>query len=331
MIKDKRAINILIIEDNPGDLLLVEDFLEEQFLAPTLYKAKSYSETVMVFESRSNIDVLLLDLGLPDLSGEQLVSKIQELSNNIPIIILTGYTNLQEALKLLSKGVSDYLIKDELSASALYKSVIYSIQRKAFLKNIQNSRKQYTDVFNLSPQPMWVFDAETLRFLDVNNAAIENYGYSREEFLMLSIDDIRPKSEIENLHNALKETENDNKTYYGAFTHVKKTGERIIVDIYNNYILFNNKDARLVLANDITERQRHVEAIERQNELLKDIAWTQSHEVRAPLARIMGLVDLIKMNESIDGEHKQLLSHLIDSANELDTIIQDIVNKSNII
>lgn len=211
MRKDKRAINILIVEDNPGDLLLVEEFLEEQFLTPTLFTAKSYSESVTVLESDAHIDVLLLDLGLPDVSGDQLVSNIQEISNSIPIIILTGYTNLQESLKLLSKGVSDYLIKDELSATTLYKSIVYSIQRKTFLKNIQNSKKQYSDVFNLSPQPMWVYDVETLSFLDVNNAAIENYGYSREEFLMLSIDKIRPKSELENLHSALKETTENRK------------------------------------------------------------------------------------------------------------------------
>ncbi|XDD53699.1 PAS domain S-box protein [Leptospira sp. WS4.C2] len=79
---------------------------------------------------------------------------------------------------------------------------------------------------------------------------------------------------------------------------------------------------------DVTERVVQITAIQTQNEKLKAIAWTQSHVVRNPLAKIMGIVDLIKTGALSPAEEKQSLDHLIESAKELDSIIQDIVLKS---
>ena len=78
---------------------------------------------------------------------------------------------------------------------------------------------------------------------------------------------------------------------------------------------------------DITEIQNYIQTIEDHNSRLKDIAWTQSHVVRAPLARIMGLIDLIQSYPNID-EQAQLLEHINTSAKELDNIIRNITRKT---
>jgi PAS domain S-box-containing protein len=82
-------------------------------------------------------------------------------------------------------------------------------------------------------------------------------------------------------------------------------------------------------AKDITERFNHIKAIEKQNEKLREIAWIQSHIVRAPLARMIGIVNLIKELKTESQESESLLGYLVDSCNELDNIIRDIANKSN--
>lgn len=82
------------------------------------------------------------------------------------------------------------------------------------------------------------------------------------------------------------------------------------------------------MANDITERKRHLEAIQKQNEKLRDIAWIQSHVVRAPLARIMGLVDILSFDSLSEEERQEMLQHIITSAQELDGVIKDIVGKA---
>lgn len=85
----------------------------------------------------------------------------------------------------------------------------------------------------------------------------------------------------------------------------------------------------MVLATDITDRLNYIKAIENQNEKLKEIAWLQSHVVRAPVARLMSLVGLIKNYENTEEEQNELLDYILMSARELDDVIRSISNKTN--
>lgn len=129
---------------------------------------------------------------------------------------------------------------------------------------------------------MWVYDLETLAFLDVNSAAIDHYGYSIDEYLSMTIEDIRPIEDLPKLWLALTESkETKNYRFKDHFRDLKKNGEIILVEIRSNYIDFKGAKAEIILATDITERVRHIEEIEDQNKRLKEIAWVQSHVVRA--------------------------------------------------
>ena len=203
--------------------------------------------------------------------------------------------------------------------------------RVKFERALKESEQRYSDLFHLSPQPMWVYDVDTLKFLDVNEAAIKHYGYTYREFLNMTLRDIRPKSEIPKLEQAVNNSKSLAKSYSrGEYLHKKKNGNEIIVDIQSNIVSYQGKKAEVILATDITERYKHIQAIEKQNEKLKKIAWMQSHWVRAPLVRIMGLVDLIKSEGKLLGEEEkgQLLTHIINSAYELDEVIRKIVRTS---
>lgn len=329
-INDNKHYEIVVVEDNLGDYTLIEDYLEEQFLSYTIYWAKNFNEAKLIVNNLNiKYDLVLLDLSLPDKSGEELINEIALLYHGIPIIVLTGYSDINFGIKSLSLGVSDYLIKDELDANILYKSIVYNIERRKIVLQLETSEKRYSDLFHLSPQPMWVYDIETLRFLDVNLAAEKHYGYSLQEFLGMTIKDIRPSEDNPIL---IKKLESINKKVgtipSGFVRHQKKNGEIIYVEIQSNTITFQNTVGRLILANDVTERNAYVKAIEKQNEKLKEIAWVQSHVVRAPLSRIMGLIDLIK-NYSIDDiENEELLNYLLVSAEELDNVIKDISKKA---
>lgn len=330
MEKDKKKYKILVVEDNPGDYLLVEDYLEDHILSPQLVKAKSFQEIqVLLTEKEYQFDIILLDLTLPDMSGEGLITKIKSIVSGIPIIVLTGYSDVNFAIRSLSLGVSDYLLKDSINSLALYKSVVYNIERFKFIKSVQDSEKKYIDLFHLSPLPMFVYDLETLKFLDINKAAIQQYGYSKEEFLSMTLKDIRPKEDIPKLSEALELSKDKNFFYFeGVFRHMKKNGDLIYVDIRSNIISRDGKRAEIALANDITERVLHMETIEKQNEKLKEIAWLQSHVVRAPLSRMMALIKELE-DETLSNENKKLyLSYVLESANELDQIVKDVVSKS---
>lgn len=329
MIKDDQPLSVLVIEDNPGDFLLIDDYLLEKFSALKVTHIETYQAAVSDIKCFEEFDILLLDLQLPDLSGEELVEKIQEHSGDIPIIILTGYTDIALARKLLSKGISDFLIKDEINPEIMYKAIVYAIERKSYITELNKNKKVYQDLFDFSPQPMWIFDPKTLVFINVNKAAIAKYGYTSEEFKTLTIKDIRPKNQLDLLEKSIADrAERDSNNYAGNFYHTLKSGKVICVEIYSNDIDYEGRIFRLVLASDITEKQDYLSTIETQNKKLKNIAWTQSHLVRAPLARLLGIINLLEMEPDNTKEIPFLIEQIKVSGNELDQIIQEIVNET---
>lgn len=120
-------------------------------------------------------------------------------------------------------------------------------------EELRRSREQYFLLFNSNPHPMWVYDSESLRFLAVNDLAIERYGYSREEFLAMTIKEIRPDEEVsallEHVHSHHEKIQRS-----GTWKHRLKDGSTIDVEIVSHSLEFDGRPARLVLAHDVTER-----------------------------------------------------------------------------
>lgn len=329
--KDTTNFKILVIEDNMGDYVLIEDFLFEAILSPTIKNAENFSEAnQMLADPALKFDIIFLDLSLPDKQGSSLISEILSISNDIPVIALTGYSNIEFSVKSIGMGIADYLLKDELTAPLLYKTVLYNIERKKVLSALKESEKLYSDLFHSSPQPMWVYDIDTLQFLDVNRAAIKNYGYSIEEFREMTLKDIRPAEDIPELLLALDRDQQYNDPFSSRiFRHKKKDGTIFNVDIRSNIIQFKGRKAKNIIANDITERLKYIEAIENQNKALKEIAWIQSHEVRSPLSRILGLIQLFTLDDTPIHKQPEIIKMIETSAHELDGVIRTISEKAN--
>lgn len=199
---------------------------------------------------------------------------------------------------------------------------------------LEESEKRYRELFELSPLPIFIFDSHTLKFLDVNEATVASYGYTKDEFLDKTIKDIRPKEDISILKEVLELRRNkEGFVFLGVYRHQKKNGEMIKVEISSNKIQYNGRAAILVLAVDVTLRNKYIDAIEIQNAKLKEIAWIQSHVVRAPLARLVGLVDLLEMERRDNPEKSvasfdELFEYIKTSAKELDDIIKEITAKA---
>ncbi|MEO6392591.1 MAG: PAS domain S-box protein, partial [Pyrinomonadaceae bacterium] len=119
----------------------------------------------------------------------------------------------------------------------------------------RESEKRYRLLFDSNPLPMWVYDTETMVFLAVNEAAIQHYGYSLEEFLSMSIADIRPREDVAAL---IEDIARDDGTVHEArvWRHHKKNGEVMSVEITSHGLNFAGRPAKLVLANDVTERSK---------------------------------------------------------------------------
>jgi len=202
--------------------------------------------------------------------------------------------------------------------------------RKLTLRRLEESEKRYSELFQLSPLPKWVFDLETLRFLDVNNAAIQHYGYSREEFLNMTIKDVRPIDKVPQLLEVLDAHPSQSQFIVpGIVTHQKRDGTLMLIEVQSSDMVYKGRAARIVIAHDMTDRINHIKAIESQNERLKEISWMQSHVTRAPLSRIMGLIDVINVTAPDQEEHTKILEFIRLSAHELDGVIRAITDSAN--
>jgi PAS domain S-box-containing protein len=256
MFKDKRPVKLLVIEDNPGDFALIQDYITDQFANPDITQAKSFSTAKALLTARdAKYEIILLDLSLSDRSGESLIADISSLSKDSVVIVLTGFSDMSFSVRSIALGAADYLTKDDINATTLYKSIIYNIERKKMNQQLTESEKRFSNLFQMSPQPMWVFDPDSLRIVQVNMAAIDKYGYSEAEFLNLTIMDIRPEEDIPKVQSLI-----DARDHYSLsltanrFRHRKKSQEIIDVEIYSSPIVLQNKSYRSVIAIDVTEK-----------------------------------------------------------------------------
>ena len=142
----------------------------------------------------------------------------------------------------------------------------------------------YQLLFERNPLPMWVYDSETLRFLAVNDAAIRHYGYSREEFLAMTVREIRPPEELPGFDKSINSLP-AGPGPLGLWRHRRKNGEVIDVEISGNDFVYHGRASRVVLANDVTARLRAEQETRRLGERLTatvesitDAFYTLDHE-----------------------------------------------------
>jgi len=272
MIKDKSDYRILVVEDNAGDLLLIQDYLTEQIELPAIQVAKNFQEAQHFFTNDHQFDIVLLDLTLPDRSGRELITNILKICGDTPVIVLTGFSDMDFSIQSISLGVSDYLLKNDLNASSLYKSILYCLERKKRVYELKESEKRYSELFRLNPQPIWIFDIETFKFVQVNHAAVKLYGYTMEEFMNLTVFDFRLEEDNVSLRKSLAHDSENYQTVHRRSKHFTKSGELLDVEVQATFIVINDRKYRMVIITDVTEKNR----VEQQ--ITKAIIKTQENE-----------------------------------------------------
>ncbi|MEO8145984.1 MAG: PAS domain S-box protein [Bacteroidia bacterium] len=161
---------------------------------------------------------------------------------------------------------------------------------------LNSSEKKYRDIFENNPLSMWVIDFASLKFLDVNDAAIERYGYSREEFLSMSALEIRPEEEKEHFAQVIQ-SENLPTYNSGMWKHKKKDGTIIDVEIIGHALMHDGKKARLILSNDITERVKAEKEIIELNQNLEEKVKERTSQLATANKELQLHLQKIKQSE----------------------------------
>ncbi len=149
------------------------------------------------------------------------------------------------------------LVKNELGEIVRLNAFLLEItDQKEEEIRISESEITFKSLFYKHPNPMWVYDTESLFFLAVNDAAVKFYGYTHDEFFRMTVRQIRPQEDVEELLSAIR-TNNFEEYSEKRWKHIRKDGSSIFVKLYSNSIQFRGRPARVVLASDIT---RQIEA-----------------------------------------------------------------------
>jgi PAS domain S-box-containing protein len=143
-------------------------------------------------------------------------------------------------------------------------------ERKLAEGKLKESEAKYRQLYEFNQMPIAIFDVDTLNFLSVNNAWVDKYGYTKEELLSMTILEIRPESERERVKESVRQV-SDCLENVGEYQHKKKNGEIIKVEIIRYDLVFEGKNAKLVFANDITDRKLAEAALEQSRSELKAI------------------------------------------------------------
>ena len=124
------TLSLLIVEDNPADILIIREYLSENQSVSCRFAEASTLFSALDLLDHSTFDIILLDLSLPDSSGLDTVRQVIGSAQDTPLIVLTGLQDEELALQSVRFGAQDYLEKQELTPTMLYKAIIYAIQRK---------------------------------------------------------------------------------------------------------------------------------------------------------------------------------------------------------
>jgi PAS domain S-box-containing protein len=205
---------------------------------------------------------------------------------------------VQDARDELERRVDERTVELAMANEKLLREVDEHLQAEQALRD---SEQRYRMLFLNNPHPMWVYDRDTLGFLAVNQAAIELYGYSVEEFLGMSLRDIWPPDEVSALLDEAARPRSDLNPPR-ELRHVRKDGTFLNVEISSHILEFAGRDAALVLVHDVTGR-KHLEAQLRQAQRMDAIgrlAGGVAHDFNNLLTSILGHSQLLGTRREMD-------------------------------
>lgn len=195
------------------------------------------------------------------------------------VFVLAAFTFITGFRLFHSALISEYSVGKWIafSANLLFASiVIVLLIDKIFqglqltIKNKTQLQERYSQIFYKSPQPMWLFDTDSFHFIDVNDAAVNHYGYSKAEFLTMTIMDIRPPENISQTEELVRTNKISGKFYAGVSQHLTKSGDMIYVQVESNLLNLDGRQVRLVHATDITTQLEYQLEVFEVNQKVKE-------------------------------------------------------------
>lgn len=306
------------------------------------------SEAIFISNAEGNyLDVNTNGMKLTGYSREEILGKTfydlmlpEDIATNPAKVesLLRGEVVINERNLVCKNNV---LREVEISAKQLsdgrFLAMVRDItERKKAEEALKSSENKYRLLFDQNPMPMWMLSIPERQFLDVNNAAINFYGYSKAEFLLMTAYDIRPDEESNRLKKYSTQP-HEGVQNAGIWTHQKKDGSIVQMDIVTHDIYYEGANARLVLAIDVTEKVKAELALQQSKQEFRELA-THLEKVRETerthIAReihdelgqqLTGLkMDISWLNRRIKSEDAAIQAKIAETITLIDTTVKTV-------
>jgi PAS domain S-box-containing protein len=221
---------ILLIEDNPADIDLIRETLSKSSPATFQIESATTLSEAIVRLKEGGINLILLDLGLPDSFGLETFYDIREEAPHIPIIILTGHDDRETGVEAVREGAQDYLIKGQAGGSILARAALYAVERKQAEISLRQAEEKYRSIFENAVEGILQSTPEGT-IISANQSFAHMLGYESPEALITSVTDISKHLFLnpEDRKRAIKELEEKGKLLGYTFQMRRKDGSHIWV------------------------------------------------------------------------------------------------------
>lgn len=322
-----RSLNVLLFEDSACDAELIVRTLQRAGFTPECRRVESAADFTAALDATP--DLILSDYRLPDCNGLEALRLVRNRGAQVPFIIVSGSRGEELAAECILNRAANYVLKDrlerlgpavhqaleshDLRVGQLRMEAARQNERELAVAQLQQDEERHRLLFANNPLPMWLYDCETLGFLAVNDAAVQDYGYTRGEFLSMTVKEIHPPEDIPVLLTTIAAN-------WGAprrsseCRHRRKDGVIIRVEIASSPHAFDGRAARLVVAFDVTEKKLleekllHAQRLESIGMLAAGIA----HDLNNVLVPVMFAAPLLR--DSVATERGQKILDTLEKS-----------------
>jgi PAS domain S-box-containing protein len=272
---------ILLVEDNEHDVIAFRRSMKKSDItAEVTHVARAEEALERIQSDPAVFDVVVTDYKLPGMSGLSFCEAVIKRDVPLPVVLLTGAGSENLAAEALKAGAYDYIIKDhyqrylDLLPVVLVEVIRKHSDRKArrsVEEALRDSEMKYRSLFEQANDSIFIINPSTRRFLDINENAARRLGYTKEELLQLTIDDIdSPVAARRNDEIYRKLSETGHVIFEHA--HLHRDGVEIPVEISARVIDYGGHKVFQCIVRDITERRMSEDAIRRSEERFRQLA-----------------------------------------------------------